>query len=53
MAGLGVPTWDPQTVLLIGAILTEAIVLYFGYGGLERLVGPRVMKFLLGGADDV
>lgn len=49
MAGLAVPTWDPQTALLIGAILLEAIVLYVGYGGLERLVGPRLMKFLVGG----
>lgn len=49
MAGLEVPTWDPQTALLIGAILVEAIILYVGYGGLEQLVGPRLMKLLVGG----
>ena len=49
MAGLAIPTWDPQTALLIGAILLEAVVLYVGYGGLERLVGPHLMRFLLGG----
>ena len=49
MAGLEIPTWDPETVLLIGTILLEAIVLYVGYGGLERLVGPYFMKLLVGG----
>lgn len=52
MAGLEVPTWDPQTVLLIGTILFEAFILYIGYGGLEKLVGSRVMKLLVGGAND-
>jgi len=49
MAGLALPSWDPETALLIGVILLEAIVLYVGYGGLERLVGPRLMKLLVGG----
>lgn len=49
MAGLEIPTWDPQTALLIGAILLEAIVLYVGYGGLERLVGGPLMRLLVGG----
>lgn len=49
MAGLTVPTWDPQTALLIGTILLEAAVLYVGYGGLERLFGPYLMKLLVGG----
>lgn len=52
MAGLAVPTWDPETAVLIGTILLEAIVLYVGYGGLERLVGPYLMKLLLGGESD-
>ena len=52
MAGLEVPTWDPETALLIGTILAEAVVLYAGYGGLERLVGPRLMSVLLGGEPD-
>jgi hypothetical protein len=51
MAGLEVPTWDPQTALLIGTILLEAVVLYVGYGALERLLGPRLMKFLVGGEE--
>jgi len=52
MAGLTVPTWDPETALVIGTILLEAIVLYAGYGGLERLLGPYLMQLLLGGAED-
>lgn len=49
MAGLEVPTWDPDTVLLIATILLEAFVLYVGYAGLERLLGPYLMKLLVGG----
>lgn len=49
MAGLEVPSWDPETALLIGTILLEAVVLYVGYGGLERLLGPRIMNLLVGG----
>jgi hypothetical protein len=52
MAGLAIPTWDPETALLIGAILLEAIVLYVGYAGLERLVGPRILNALTGGEYD-
>ncbi|GAB3692381.1 DUF7512 family protein [Halorubrum pallidum] len=52
MSGLEVPTWDPQTAVLIGAILLEAVVLYVGYAGLERLVGPRLIEFLVGGDSD-
>ncbi|WP_336136114.1 DUF7512 family protein [Natronomonas amylolytica] len=52
MAGLEVPTWDPETALIIGTILLEAIVLYVGYGGLERLFGPHLMKLLMGGEED-
>lgn len=53
MAGLEIPTWDPQAAMLIGAVLLEAIVLYVGYGGLEKLIGPRLMSTLLGGEDAV
>lgn len=49
MAGLTVPTWDPEVAMVIGTVLVEAVVLYVGYGGLERLVGPRLMEALLGG----
>jgi len=52
MSGLEIPTWDPETAMLIGAILLEAIVLYVGYGGLERLFGPRFMRLLIGGEED-
>lgn len=52
MSGLEIPTWDPKTAMLIGAILLEAVLLYVGYGGLERLVGPRLMKLLVGGTTD-
>ncbi len=51
MPGLEVPSWDPETAMLIGVILLEAVVLYVGYGGLERLLGPRVMKLLVGGEE--
>ena len=51
MPGLEIPAWDPQTALLIGAILLEAIVLYVGYGGLERLFGPHLMRLLVGGEE--
>lgn len=49
MSGLEIPTWDPQTAMLIGAILLEAFVLYAGYGGLERLVGSYLIDLLVGG----
>jgi hypothetical protein len=49
MPGVAVPAWDPDTAVLIGAILLEAIALYVGYGGLERLVGPHLMNHLVGG----
>lgn len=52
MAGLEVPTWSPEAALLIGTVLLEAVVLYVGYGGLERLVGPRLMKLIVGGESD-
>jgi hypothetical protein len=51
MAGLEVPTWDPETAILIGTILLEAVVLYVGYAGLERLFGPYLMKLVVGGEE--
>jgi len=33
MSGLEIPTWDPETAILIGTILMEAVLLYVGYGG--------------------
>jgi hypothetical protein len=32
----------------VGLVLLEAIVLYIGYGALERLVGPSVARALRG-----
>lgn len=52
MAGLEIPTWDPETALLIGTILLEAVVLYVGYGGFERLFGPHLMNLLVGGEEN-
>jgi hypothetical protein len=49
MAGLTVPSWDPVAARLIGTVLLEAIILYVGYAGLERLVGPAIMNALVGG----
>jgi hypothetical protein len=49
MPGLAIPAWDPETALLIGTILLEAIVLYVVYGGLERVVGPSLVTLLVGG----
>ena len=46
MVGLSVPTWDPQTALLIAVILAEAVVLYVGYGMVERLVGPPLVRVI-------
>lgn len=33
---------------LIGLVLLEALVLYVGYGALERLLGPTLTRFLRG-----
>ncbi|WP_331234613.1 DUF7512 family protein [Natronorarus salvus] len=51
MLSVAVPTWNPQAALLIGIVLLEAIVLYVGYGGVERLVGPRLLALLTRGDD--
>jgi hypothetical protein len=48
MVGLSVPTWDPQTALLIGIILAEAVVLYVGYGLIGRVVGPPLVRAIRG-----
>lgn len=29
-------------LLIVAIVLVEAVVLYFGYGALERVVGPAV-----------
>ncbi len=52
MAGVAIPTWDPETAVLIGTILLEAVVLYVGFGLVERLLGPRLMTVIVGGEAD-
>ncbi|WP_255149086.1 DUF7512 family protein [Halorarius halobius] len=37
-----------QAVELIGIVLVEAILLYVGYGALERYLGPKVTDALRG-----
>lgn len=37
-----------QAGTVIGLVLLEAIVLYVGYGELERLVGPRITGAIRG-----
>jgi hypothetical protein len=33
---------------LIGLVLVEAVVLYVGYGALEKLLGPKLTRVLRG-----
>lgn len=33
-----------QAAILVGVVLVEAVVLYVGYGVLERIVAPPLMK---------
>jgi len=37
-----------QAATIIGIVLLEAIVLYVGYGALERLVGSRIIAAIRG-----
>lgn len=48
MFGLEALTGNAQAVALVGIVLVEAIVLYVGYGGLERYVGPPIKRVLEG-----
>jgi len=50
MFGLESATGLTGAALVIGVVLAEAIVLYVGYGFLERLVGPRLVEALRGGS---
>lgn len=34
--------------ILIGIVLVEALLLYVGYGALEKLFGPRIARMLRG-----
>ena len=33
-----------QATLLVGVVLVEAVVLYVGYGAVERLVAPPLIE---------
>ncbi|WP_436924984.1 DUF7512 family protein [Halosimplex amylolyticum] len=48
MFGLESATGVGGAALVIGVVLLEAIVLYVGYGLLERLAGPALVKALRG-----
>ncbi|MFC3478747.1 DUF7512 family protein [Halobacterium litoreum] len=48
MFGLENATGIDGALLVVGVVLVEAIILYVGYGALERLLGPKLMD-LLGG----
>ncbi|NHN49218.1 hypothetical protein G9464_16690 [Halostella sp. JP-L12] len=37
-----------QAAAVIGAVLLEAIVLYVGYGALERFLGPSITDAIRG-----
>jgi purine-cytosine permease-like protein len=47
MVGLESATGVDGALLVIGVVLLEVIVLYVGYGLLERLVGPAVVAATL------
>jgi len=48
MFGLESAAGVDGAALVIGVVLVEALVLYVGYGYLERLVGPRLVAALRG-----
>jgi hypothetical protein len=48
MFGIENLTGPTGAAILIGAVLLEALVLYVGYGALERVLGPTIAKMLRG-----
>ena len=48
MFGIEISQGVVDGATLIGIVLLEAILLYVGYGLLEKLVGPRLTAFLRG-----
>jgi hypothetical protein len=48
MFGLESATGAGGGALVVGVVLLEAIVLYVGYGALERLLGPRLVEAMGG-----
>jgi hypothetical protein len=48
MFGLESLSGLPLAAALIGIVLLEALVLYVGYGALQRVLGPWVMRIIRG-----
>ncbi|WP_170977226.1 DUF7512 family protein [Halorussus salinisoli] len=48
MFGIETVSGPAGAALLIGVVLLEAILLYVGYGILERLFGPTITELLRG-----
>lgn len=48
MFGIETLSGNAQAAALVGIVLFEAIVLYIGYGGLERILGPSFKRVLEG-----
>jgi hypothetical protein len=46
--GSGAVSGPTGAALLVGIVLVEALLLYVGYGTLERLLGPAITKILRG-----
>jgi hypothetical protein len=48
MFGLENATGIDGALLVVGVVLVEAIILYVGYGILERVFGPAIVDALSG-----
>jgi hypothetical protein len=48
MFGIESLSGNVQAVVLVGLVLVEAAVLYFGYGALERLLGSYIIDLVRG-----
>ena len=48
MFGIESLSGNAYSAAMIGLVLAEAMVLYVGYGALERVVGPTLMDLLRG-----
>ncbi|WP_201292964.1 DUF7512 family protein [Halobacterium bonnevillei] len=48
MFGLENATGIDGALLVVGVVLVEAIILYVGYGILERIFGPAIVDALSG-----
>jgi hypothetical protein len=46
--GLETASGPVGAALLIGVVLVEAVVLYVGYGALERVLGPTITDAIRG-----